>query len=201
MLSTAYTSESALSKAGYKVAHVDSNPYYGGDEASLSLEELVQWADKAASSPGPSSHYQQVSRSSDVPLQSRQYSICLRPSVLPSAGPFISSLVASGVSKYSGFRLVDTVSIYDASGRVNNVPGSKEDIFKSKDISLIEKRRLMRFLTFAAGDFEDKPEIEGKHDMPFVEFLTTVFSLSEQIASVLTYALAFCTSSRGTAKL
>jgi RAB protein geranylgeranyltransferase component A len=119
--------------------------------------------------------------------------------VLPAVGPFISSLISSGVSKYSGFRLVDTVGVYDASGRVNNVPGSKEDIFKSKEISLIEKRRLMRFLTFAAGDFEGKPELEGKHDMPFVEFLTTVFTLSEQIASVLTYALAFCTSSHGTA--
>ena len=119
--------------------------------------------------------------------------------MLPAVGPFISSLVSSGVSKYSGFRLVDTVSVYDASGRVSNVPGSKEDIFKSKEIGLIEKRRLMRFLTFAAGDFEGKPELEGKHEMPFVEFLTAVFTLSEPIASVLTYGLAFCTSSRGTA--
>lgn len=119
--------------------------------------------------------------------------------MLPSVGPFISSLISSGVSKYSGFRLIDTVSVYDSSGRVNNVPGSKEDIFKSKEISLIEKRRLMRFLTFSAGDFEGTPELEGKHEMPFVEFLTTVFSLSEPIASVLTYALAFCTLSRGTA--
>ena len=118
--------------------------------------------------------------------------------MLSSVGPFISSLLASGVSKYSAFRLVDTVSVYDASGRVNNVPGSKEDIFKSKEISLIEKRRLMRFLTFAAGNFEGSPEIDGKQDLSFVEFLTTAFTLSENIASVLTYALAFCPSSLGT---
>lgn len=81
---------------------------------------------------------------------------------------------------------------------MNNVPGSKEDIFKSKEISLIEKRRLMRFLTFAAGNFEGSPEIDGKQDLSFVEFLTTAFTLSENIASVLTYALAFCPSSLGT---
>jgi RAB protein geranylgeranyltransferase component A len=77
------------------------------------------------------------------------------------------------------------------------VPGSKEDIFKSKEIGLVEKRRLMRFLTFAAGEFEDKKELEGKNDVPFLEFLQTTFSLNEEMASVITYALAFCTSPTG----
>ena len=183
----------ALSKAGYKTAHIDTNSYYGGDEATLSLEELVQCLDNTAAS----TRIQQVSRSIHVPSQSRQYSICLQPSVIPSTGPLISSLVASGVSKYSGFRLLDCVGVHDPSGRVKQVPGSKEDIFKSKEISLVEKRRLMRFLTFAASEFEDKNELEGKHDTPFLEFLQTTFSLNEEMASVITYALAFCTSPTG----
>ena len=182
----------ALSKAGYKTAQIDTNSYYGGAEASLSLEELVQWLDNASTS-----RIQQVSRSAHVPSHSRQYSICLQPSVIPSTGPLITSLVASGVSKYSGFRLLDCVGIHDLTGRVKQVPGSKEDIFKSKEISLVEKRRLMRFLTFAAGEFEDTKELEGKHGVPFLEFLQTTFSLSEEMASVITYALAFCTSPTG----
>ncbi len=185
---------SALSKAGCKVAHVDSNSYYGGNEASLSLEELVQWADKPSD---PSLPFGRITRSTNVPSQSRQYSVCLKPAVLPSAGSFISSLIASGVSKYSTFRSVDFVSVYEHPGRVSSVPGSKEDIFKSKDISLIEKRRLMRFLTFALEDFEGKPELEGRHDMPFIDFLKTTFMLSDKIASVLTSALAFCSSQFG----
>lgn len=103
----------------------------------------------------------------------------------------------SGVAKYSGFRLLDCVSVYDASGRARSVPGSKEDIFKSKEISLIEKRRLMRFLTFAAADFVGKKELEGKETMPFPGFLKSVFSLSEEISTVITYSLAFCMSSAG----
>ncbi|KAF9483980.1 FAD/NAD(P)-binding domain-containing protein [Pholiota conissans] len=186
----------ALSKAGYKVAHVDANPYYGGDEASLSLEELVQWGDNiSALSSGRTSRFHRLARSSNVPSQSRHYSICLQPAVIPSVGPLISSLVASGVAKYSGFRLLESVSIYDSTGNVKNVPGSKEDIFKSKEISLIEKRRLMRFLTFAAGDFEDKKELQDKEDMPFLEFLPKAFSLSDEISSVIAYSLAFCMSS------
>lgn len=163
----------------------------------MSLEEFVEWADKATTLSSTLSRFRSVSRSSEIPSQSRQYSVCLQPAVLPSVGPFISSLISSGVGKYSGFRLVDCVSVFDALGHVNSVPGSKEDIFKSK-ISLIEKRRLMRFLTFTAGDFEDKPELLNKEDTPFIDFLKTVFALSEKIASILAYALAFCVSSSGT---
>lgn len=187
---------SALAKAGYKVAHIDSNAYYGADEASLSLDELVIWADGAASE-GTSSRIRRVTRSLEVPSQSRQYSICLRPAVIPSVGPLIASLVKSGVAKYSGFRLLESVSVYDSSG-VKNVPGSKEDIFKSKEISLIEKRRLMRFLTFAAGDFEDRRELDGMQDTPFLEFLPKVFSLSKDITFIIGYSLAFCLSATGT---
>ncbi|KAH9482877.1 Rab proteins geranylgeranyltransferase component A [Psilocybe cubensis] len=185
----------ALSKAGYKVAHIDSNSYYGGDEASLSLDELVQWADGISHTPDSSSRFQRVTRSTEVPSQARQYSICLRPAVLSAMGPLISSLIMSGVAKYSGFRLLDCVSVYDGYGRAKSVPGSKEDIFKSKEISLIEKRRLMRFLTFAAADFVGKKEIEGKENMPFLEFLKSVFSLSEEVSTVIVYSLAFCMSS------
>ncbi|KAF4619215.1 hypothetical protein D9613_005473 [Agrocybe pediades] len=187
----------ALSKAGYKVAHIDSNPYYGGEEASLSLDELVQWADHNAtlSSNDPSARYQRITRSKEVPSQSRQYSICLRPAVIPALGPLISSLIMSGVAKYSGFRLLECVSVYDSSGRARNVPGSKEDIFKNKEISLIEKRRLMRFLTFAAaGDFASKKEVQGKEDMPFLDFIQSTFSLGSEIASVIAFSLAFCMS-------
>lgn len=105
--------------------------------------------------------------------------------------------MASGVSKYSGFRLVDCVSVYESSGRVSNVPGSKEDIFKNKDISLIEKRRLMRFLTFAIGEFESSKELEGKQEIPFVEFLQNTFSLNGTLSSIIAYALAFSPSKTG----
>ncbi|KAF9057767.1 rab escort protein [Panaeolus papilionaceus] len=183
---------SAISKAGYKVAHLDPNPYYGAEEATFSLEELAEWIDKQRSSTAKNNRYRHATRSENIPPQSRQYAVCLQPSIIPSIGPMISSLVASGVAKYSGFRLLDCLTVYDKSGALKSVPGSKEDIFRSKEISLLDKRRLMRFLTFASSDFEGKQELEGKQDLPFPQFLTTVFSLKEETSNVIAYSLAFC---------
>jgi RAB protein geranylgeranyltransferase component A len=81
------------------------------------------------------------------------------------------------------------------------VPGSKQDIFKSKVISLIEKRRVMRFLTFASGDFETAEELKGKESLPFLEFLSTVFSLGQELSSIISYSLAFSISLSGASLL
>ncbi|OBZ66646.1 Rab proteins geranylgeranyltransferase component A [Grifola frondosa] len=198
----------ALSKAGFKVAHIDSNQYYGGDDASLTLDELMEWADQRASIPddkAPSdflarqrARFTSITHSSTLPTQSRQYSISLAPSIIPSIGPLIDSLIASGVSRYGNFKLLEKVAIYDRPGGVKSVPGSKEDVFKSKVLSLVDKRRLMRFLMFAAGEFEGKTELEGKEQLPFLQFLHDVFSLDDQAASAIAYALAFCMSASDT---
>ncbi|KAJ7717058.1 FAD/NAD-P-binding domain-containing protein [Mycena maculata] len=176
----------ALAKAGLKVAHIDQNSYYGAGEASLSFEELIQW--QTTPRPGFSS----FSRSGDTIEQARTYSLSLSPSLIPSNGPLIDALVASGVARYGGFRLIERICVYNPSGTIEPVPGSKEEIFKNKEISLVDKRRLMRFLMFAAADFEDKKELEGHADSPFPVFLKSVFSLNDEMTSAITYALAYC---------
>ncbi len=64
--------------------------------------------------------------------------------------------------------MLDSVSIWSdnedsgvGKGFVRKVPGSKEEVFKDKSIGLLDKRRLMKFLMFAAGDFESDPVILG----------------------------------------
>ncbi|KZT13206.1 FAD/NAD(P)-binding domain-containing protein [Laetiporus sulphureus 93-53] len=193
----------ALSKAGFKVAHIDANPYYGGDDASLTLDELIDWADRHTSQPdaldnaytsAQRARFASITHSSSSLPQSRQYSLSLAPSIIPSIGPLIDALVASGVSRYGGFKLLEKVALYAAPGKVRHVPGSKEDVFKSKELSLLDKRRLMRFLTFAAGEFEGSKELEGKVDVPFFGFLRETFSLEDRTAGAIAYALAFCNS-------
>lgn len=129
--------------------------------------------------------------------QARAYSISLSPSLIPSTGPLIDALVSSGVARYGGFRLIERVYVYDPSGTVKPVPGSKEDVFKNKEISLLDKRRLMRFLMFAAGEFEDKKELEGQTETPFPEYLKAVFSLNDEMTNAIAYALAYCLSPSG----
>ncbi|TFY83253.1 hypothetical protein EWM64_g759 [Hericium alpestre] len=189
----------ALSKAGFRVAHIDENSYYGGDQASLTLEELAQWADRRSTTEHTTpflavqrERFTSIVHSQEIPDHAREYSVSLLPSLIPSLGPLISSLIASGVARYGGYRLLERVGVYDPAVGIKSVPSSKEDIFKAKDMSLVHKRRLMRFLMFASGEFEDKAEFQGQADIPFVEFLRTKFSLEQQTAETIAYALAFC---------
>lgn len=174
--------------------HLDSNVYYGSNEASLTLDELTKWCELIKSKQDPS--YESARFYGKQLELSRQYALSLAPSLLPSRGPLISAVVNSGVARYGGFRLLECVAIYSA-GIFKSVPSSKEDIFKSKEISLIEKRHLMRFLTFAAGNFEESKELEGNAETPFVQFLRNVFHLSDELANAIAYTIAFCTSIHG----
>ena len=82
-------------------------------------------------------------------------------------------------------------------GKFQSVPQNKETIFQDRSISLVEKRRLMRFLVFASGEFEHCPELQGKEDTPFDHFLRESFSLSEEMSQVIAFSLAFCNFSGG----
>lgn len=177
----------ALSKTGLKVVHIDSESYYGGDQASLTQEELINWHKKKASSNGF------LSSTDPLPF-SRSYSISLAPSLIPSVGPLIDSVIRSGVARYGRFKLLDSAFIYNASRTptVQQVPGSKEDIFRARDISLIDKRKLMRFLQFASGDFESKPELQGREQIGFDTFLKDKFSLDATSRQGILYTLAYC---------
>jgi hypothetical protein len=43
------------------------------------------------------------------------------------------------------------------------VPVSKEDVFSTDSIALIDKRKLMRFLTFAMKDEENAQDLGGEY--------------------------------------
>jgi len=55
----------------------------------------------------------------------------------------------------------------------------------------------MRFLIFAAGEFEDSLELSGSEDIPFCDFLRNTFSLDDDAATAIAFALAHCTSISG----
>ncbi|WFD41865.1 hypothetical protein MPSI1_000501 [Malassezia psittaci] len=137
----------ALSRAGKKVLQVDGNDYYGSSWASLTLKELLKWSEKQ----NATVQFPRDGQLSDALLAlDRHYSLSLRPTLLPAYGPMIEALIRSNVASYSTFRLLDRVAVYEAeSHRLERVPASKSDIFKSKQISLADKRRLMRFLQIA----------------------------------------------------
>jgi RAB protein geranylgeranyltransferase component A len=81
----------------------------------------------------------------------------------------ITTLIKSDVSKYVTFRMLDSVSVWDEEhagergrGGLRKVPGSKEEVFKDKSVGLVEKRKLMKFLMFAGGEFEQSDIMAGE---------------------------------------
>jgi len=180
------------------VLHIDSSADYGGRDASLSLKDLVAFVER------PPAQLHILKLSNPVPIsehllnRSRDYAISLSPTILPAMGPLITALVQSGVARYGAFKLLDAIGIYGTNGGVETIPASKEDVFKSKALSLIEKRKLMKFLMFASGDFEVSDTLRGKEDIAFSEFLKgPEFGLSAELASAVAYALAHCSEESG----
>ena len=177
-----------------KVVHIDPNTYYGADEASLTLDELTQWS--SGQTGGSHSRFVSVSSLGAPPPRPKSYSVSLSPSVIPARGPLIYVLVDSGVSRYCAFKLCEKIYICNDE-TVKSIPTSKEEIFKSRDLSLLDKRRIMRFLTFASGEYENSPEIQGHESKTLTTFLEDVFSLSHELSTELALSLALCQSYDG----
>lgn len=132
----------AAARAGKSVVHVDANDFYGGPWASLTLEELARDADKIRFP--RSGHVPRDTLPEELAPLNRHYALSLRPALLPATGAMIEALVRSNVASYATFRLLEHVCIYD--GALSRVPSSKSEIFKQREISLADKRRLMRFI-------------------------------------------------------
>ncbi|KAI9304014.1 GDP dissociation inhibitor-domain-containing protein [Cunninghamella echinulata] len=115
--------------------------------------------------------------------QSRFYNVDTTPKILPSRGDLVEILIKSGVGRYMEFKSVDDMFIFDVdTQKLEKVPGSKEDIFVNKSISLIDKRKLMKFLTFTMNEEKDADIISEK------------FKITGKLQSAVIHALALSRS-------
>uniref|UniRef100_A0A4W4DNB7 Rab proteins geranylgeranyltransferase component A n=1 Tax=Electrophorus electricus TaxID=8005 RepID=A0A4W4DNB7_ELEEL len=102
--------------------------------------------------------------------EGRRFNIDLVSKLLYSRGSLVDLLIKSNVSRYAEFKNVNRILIC-RDGRVKQVPCSRADVFGSKQLNVVEKRMLMKFLTFCL-DFEQHPEeFQGFSEKPFWEFL------------------------------
>jgi len=128
-----------LSVEGKKVLHMDRNSYYGGDSASLNLNQLLEKFQKK-------------------PVEglgaSRDYNVDLIPKFIMSTGKMVEILVKTDVTRYLEFKAVDG-SFVVSEGKVYKVPSTSAEALKSPLMGLFEKRRCGKFLEFV-GDCDDK---------------------------------------------
>ena len=179
----------ALSRAGKRVLHIDTNAYYGAEWTSLTLSELSQWATKSNADlafprePAAPGFIPSACKEVD-----RHYSIALRPALLPARGPMIEALIRSNVASYATFRLLGRTGIYDGE-HLECVPKSKSDIFRDKRFSLVDKRRLMRFLQTTM----DPSAQEASDDhVSISEYLRKSMGFDAKLERAVIYGVALC---------
>ncbi|XP_014163408.2 rab proteins geranylgeranyltransferase component A 1 [Geospiza fortis] len=109
---------------------------------------------------------------SQIVREGRRFNIDLVSKLLYSRGLLIDLLIKSNVSRYAEFKNATRVLAF-REGKVEQVPCSRADVFNSRQLTMVEKRMLMKFLTFCL-DYEQHPEEYQDHESStFAEFLQT----------------------------
>ncbi|XP_023586643.1 rab proteins geranylgeranyltransferase component A 2 [Trichechus manatus latirostris] len=109
---------------------------------------------------------------SQIVKEGRRFNIDLVSKLLYSQGLLIDLLIKSNVSRYAEFKNVTRILAF-WEGKVEQVPCSRADVFNSKELTMVEKRMLMKFLTFCF-DYEQYPdEYEAFKQCSFSEYLKT----------------------------
>ncbi|CAG8439077.1 1098_t:CDS:10 [Acaulospora morrowiae] len=135
------------------------------------------------------SNFERIETLATLLNESKKYNLDLVPKMLPCRGEFIDTLISSGVSRYLDFKAMDKTYIY-SDGTFDKVPCSKDDVFTSQTISFVEKRTLMRFLTFAL-DYSSSPEVySGFEEKSYVTFLREKFNIEGKLLSAVLYAIS-----------
>lgn len=100
----------------------------------------------------------------------RRFNIDISPKLLFSRGPLVEALISANISHYAEFKAVTRILTY-MNGRVEEVPCSRADVFSSNAISVVEKRMLMKFLTFCLDFEQQQDQYAVFEDKPYSEFL------------------------------
>ncbi|KAH7953203.1 hypothetical protein HPB49_005867 [Dermacentor silvarum] len=119
---------------------------------------------------------------------SRKFNLDLAPKLLFSRGPLVELLISSNIARYAEFKALTRILTMH-NGNLQQVPCSRADVFSCKNVTVVEKRMLMKFLTFCK-EFEQHPdEYRGFEGRPFLEFLESR-QLSKNVEHYVLHAIA-----------
>jgi Rab GDP dissociation inhibitor len=166
-----------LSVEGKKVLHMDRNSYYGGESASLNLNQLFE---KFKNSPAPATLG-----------ASREYNVDVIPKFLMSCGTLVQILVKTDVTRYLEFKAVDG-SFVVHQGKVYKVPSTGAEALKSSLMGILEKRRCQKFLEYIAEYEEENPKTHQGLDLKknTIQEVFNHFGLKPDTIDFLGHAMA-----------
>ncbi|XP_075939442.1 rab proteins geranylgeranyltransferase component A 1 isoform X2 [Anarhichas minor] len=120
--------------------------------------------------------------------EGRRFNIDLVSKLLYSRGSLVDLLIKSNVSRYAEFKNVTRILTY-RQGQVEQVPCSRADVFASRQLSVVEKRKLMRYLTSCVEETEEQRAYNGR---PYLEFLCDQ-QLGDNLQHFLLHSIAMVT--------
>lgn len=135
---------SAFSKAELKVLQLDRDSFYGAQEATLSSVDLK--AGSAIQQELARQFFAEPTKQSSTGESSIEFNLDLAPKLLFSNCQMTQQLIETGIAEYLEFKPI--TAIYHSSNEEAfiKVPLSKEELFTSKDFTLVEKRLMMRVI-------------------------------------------------------
>uniref|UniRef100_V9KEV8 Rab proteins geranylgeranyltransferase component A 1 n=1 Tax=Callorhinchus milii TaxID=7868 RepID=V9KEV8_CALMI len=133
---------------------------------------------------------------SQIMKNGRKFNIDLTSKFLYSRGPLVDLLIKSNVSRYTEFKNVTRILTCQG-GKVEQVPCSRADVFASKQLTVVEKRMLMKFLTFSLEYEQHTDEFQGFQDKAFSEYLKTK-KLTENLQYFILHSIAMVSDTAST---
>ncbi|XP_078682992.1 rab proteins geranylgeranyltransferase component A 2-like [Branchiostoma floridae x Branchiostoma belcheri] len=132
----------------------------------------------------------------DIHKEWRRFNIDLSPKMLFGRGSLVELLITSNISRYCEFKAVSRILTL-LNGKLEQVPCSRADVFSSKFVTVLEKRMLMKFLTFCV-EYEQHPEdYQGWEEKPFSEYLQSR-QLTPNLQHFIFHAIAMATRDAST---
>ncbi|RMZ83665.1 hypothetical protein DV738_g1070, partial [Chaetothyriales sp. CBS 135597] len=197
----------ALSRSDKKVLHVDHNGYYGGEDTGFSLQDAEEWT--AAVKAGGSTVFSDAavttvdaSTSTQSLLKpSRAYTLSLNPQIVYAQSRFLPSLVSSQIHSQLEFQAVGSWWMY-RDGKLQKIPGTREDLFNDDSLSVRDKRSLMKFLRYVLqeDDIQNEGPAEALAPSLLADALETRFKVPAALQAPIV-ALALSPQSAATTDL
>jgi len=169
-----------LSVSNKRVLHIDRNPYYGGESASITpLEDLFK-------------KFGLDTKSMSEFERTRDWNVDLIPKFLMSSGMLVKLLIHTGVTKYLEFKSLEGSYVYRAGKGISKVPADEMEALSSNLMGMFEKRRFRNLLIFIQEFDLERPETWKDVDpnKTTAAELFKKFSLDDHIKDFTGHALA-----------
>jgi Rab GDP dissociation inhibitor len=140
-----------MSVSKLKVLHIDRNSYYGGESASLNLEDL----------------YKRFRGSEQPPKElgrTRDYCVDLCPKFLMACGDLVKMLLHTKVTRYLEFKSIAGCYVQQK-GTIHKVPATPKEALNSGLMGIFQKRRFRDFIQFVSNYKESDPKTHSGLDL------------------------------------